>query len=199
MALAYFCNISVLQRERPRENLGQKNQRIILVYSFSHFPLTFVLHFLFLLFCCCSKWPNREISIPSLSALPGAFLERPLCLSTGSPLPVSHARYYVEKQLERPRHFTEDSLDPETLSRASELLNQAMCYQAVRTSGGAGQSLKASLRPVLLCSIRMALAALTSDSPKQGLQLWAATSGRQSQPDPECLPPHLGSWVWKEA
>lgn len=98
MALAYFCNISVLQRERPKENLGQKSQRIILVYSFSHFHLTFVLHLFFLLFCCCSKWPNREeISIPSLFALPGAFLERPLCLSTGSPLPVGHAHSYVGK------------------------------------------------------------------------------------------------------
>lgn len=41
MALAYFCNISILQREGPKEALRQRRE-LTIYYSFSYFPLIFL-------------------------------------------------------------------------------------------------------------------------------------------------------------
>lgn len=45
MALAYFCNISILQREGPQGGLGAKTSRELTIHSFSYFPLLASLFF----------------------------------------------------------------------------------------------------------------------------------------------------------
>ena len=89
MALDYFCNISILQREGPREALGQVRE--LTIYSFSHVPLIFLLPlFTYLLFKLhfSSKWPHREISIPPpFDCSPCCLLGNPHSCLSHNPLP----------------------------------------------------------------------------------------------------------------
>lgn len=63
MVLAYFCNISILQREGPRETWGQRSHGVNLLF------LSLPPHSSSFLYCVF-QWPRKEVSIPPLLQCP---------------------------------------------------------------------------------------------------------------------------------